>query len=355
MLVMAAFFYIYKIMSEEFKTIQSIGRKGLLSELSNFIGKKQVNTLFGIGDDSALINEENDTVTLLSTDTFVEGVDFDPSYTPFTHFGYKIISASVSDIYAMNGTPTSILVNLALPNRLSVQMVKDLYIGMDNACKKYNVEVVGGDLTGNHNNMVVSISVYGKVDSKKVTYRSGAKIGDAICVTGDVGGALAGLRILMREKRFWEEHGSDAIQPDLADYKFVVQRQLMPDARKDVIEALELNNVIPTSMIDITQGIINEVTEICTSSELGAYLYQATLPIAVETRHVADEMEEDVDRYALFGGEDLELLFTLSEKQVEILIKHFKDFAVIGRMTPKDEGLLMQTAEGDVVSFDDLS
>lgn len=342
-------------MSEEFITIKSIGRKGLLSELAEFTGSKQKSTVLGLGDDAAVIKEEDGSLSLLTTDTFVEGVDFDPSYTPFTHFGYKIISASVSDIYAMNAEPTSVLVNLALPNRLSVQMVKDLYFGIDNACKKYNVELVGGDLTGNHNNMVISVSVYGKADSKKITYRTGAKVGDAICVTGDVGGAIAGLRILMREKKFWEVHGNDAIQPDLEDYKFVVQRQLMPNARKDVIEELSKNEIVPTSMIDITQGIINELTEICTSSKLGAYLYQATLPIAIETRHVADEMEEDVDRYALFGGEDLELLFTLSEKQVEKLIEHFKDFAVIGRMTPKDEGLLMQTAEGDVVSFDDLS
>lgn len=342
-------------MTEEFKTIQSIGRKGLLDELIGFKGLEQSTTKKSIGDDAAVIQEADGSLTLLSTDTFVEGVDFDPSYTPFTHFGYKMISASVSDIYAMNGKPTSILVSLALPNRMSVQMVKDLYSGIDNACKKHNVEVVGGDLTGNHNHAVITVSVYGKAEADKITYRKGASIGDAICVTGDVGGAIAGLRILMREKQFWQQHGDQAVQPDLEDYKFVVKRQLMPDARKDLIEALAEQEIIPSSMIDITQGIVNEITEICDASELGAYLYQAALPIAIETRHVADEMEEDVDRYALFGGEDLELLFTLSEPQVEKFIEHFKDFAVIGRLTPKDEGLNMQTAEGAVVSFDDLS
>lgn len=351
---MCWFFYI-NMMSNDFITIQSIGRKGLLEELSKYKGKQQDSTILGLGDDAAVLKNTSDTFTLLSSDTYVEGVDFDPTYTPFTHFGFKIISASISDILAMNGSPTSVLINLALPNRMSVQMVQDLYKGIDNACKKYNIEVVGGDLTGNHNHAVISVSVYGNVNSKKITYRKGAKIGDAICISGDVGGAIAGLRILMREKKFWEQHGSDSIQPDLQDYKFVVQRQLMPEARQDVIKKLDEHKIVPTSMIDITQGIINELTEICTSSNLGAYLYQATLPIAIETRHVADEMEEDVDRYALFGGEDLELLFTLSEKQVEELIEHFKDFTVIGRMTPKDEGLLMQTAEGDVVSFDDLS
>lgn len=342
-------------MSEEFKTIQSIGRKGLLNELVKFTGSKQSSTKLGIGDDTAVLTEADGSLTLLTTDTFVEGVDFDPSYTPFTHFGYKMVSSSVSDIYAMNGKPSSLVVSLALPNRMSVQMVKDLYTGIDNACKKHDLEVVGGDLTGNHNHAVITVSVYGKADPDKVTYRKGANIGDAICVTGDVGGAIAGLRILMREKQFWQQHGDQAAQPDLEDYKYVVKRQLMPEARKDLIEAMDSQSIIPTSMIDITQGIVNEVTEICEASDLGAYLYQAALPIAIETRHVADEMEEDVDRYALFGGEDLELLFTLSEVQVEKFIEHFKDFAVIGRLTPKDEGLNMQTAEGAVVSFDDLS
>lgn len=340
---------------QKFITIQSIGRRKLLDKLAEFKGATKESTELGIGDDAAVIKEVDDSLTLLSTDTFVEGVDFDPTYTPFTHFGYKIVSSSISDIYAMNGHPASIQISLALPNRLSVQMVEDLYTGIDSACKKYDVEVVGGDLTGNHSNMIVTVSVYGKAEKDKITYRSGAKIGDAICVSGDVGAAIAGLRILMREKKFWEEHNNDVIQPDLEEYKFVVQRQLMPNARKDVIKEFSKHDIVPTSMIDITKGIVNEVTELCNSSELGAYLYQATLPIAIETRHVADEMEEDVDRYALLGGEDLELLFTLSETQVEKFIQHFKDFTVIGRMTPQDEGLNMQTAEGDVLSFDDLS
>lgn len=351
---MAAFFY-FTYMSDEFVTIQSVGRKGLLDQLKDLNGQTSADTVKGIGDDAAVLKGRDGKYTLLSSDTFVEGVDFDPSYTPFTHFGYKIISASISDIYAMNGRPTSVLVNMALPNRLSVQMVKDLYMGIDQACKKHDVELVGGDLTGNHNNAVISVTAYGEVAEDKITYRKGAKIGDAICVTGDLGGAIAGLRILMREKKFWEQHGDQAVQPDLEDYKYVVQRQLMPEARKDLIEALEEQGIVPSTMIDITQSLINEITEICDAAGYGAYLYQAALPIAIETRHVADEMEEDVDKYALFGGEELELLFTLPEEQVELFAEHFKDFAVIGRITPKDEGLMMQTAEGDVLSFDDLS
>lgn len=342
-------------MEPTFTPISKLGRKKVIDKLQSFKGFDEHASEITFGDDAAVLPLEHGKYPLLTTDTFVEGVDFDLVYTPFTHLGYKIVSAGLSDIYAMNGTPTSIMINLALPNRMSVEMLEDLYKGIDQAAKKHRVVIVGGDVTGNHNHAVISISVHGYATEEEIVYRSGARIGDAICVTGDVGAAIAGLRILMREKKFWEEHGDQAVQPDLADYKFVVQRQLMPEARLDVLKTLKAHQVKPTSMIDITKGVINDVTDLSEASALGAYLYQAALPIAVETRHVADEMEEDVDRYALFGGEDLELMFTLSEKQVEELIKHFKDFTVIGRMTPKEEGLQLQTAEGDVIAFDDLS
>ncbi|MCP9292158.1 MULTISPECIES: thiamine-phosphate kinase [Gracilimonas] len=342
-------------MSEEFQTIQSIGSKGLLEKISNYDAFKNEKVTQSIGDDAAVIKEDGGNLTLLSSDTYVEGVDFDPTYTPFNHLGYKILSAGVSDIYAMNGKPEAVLVNLAVPNRMSVQMVEDLYQGIYAAGKLHEVEVVGGDLKANHANLVVSISVYGKVDEEHITYRKGANEGDAICITGDLGGALAGLRILMREKKFWEEHGDESIQPELGDYQFVVKRQLVPEARKDLVDTLREQNFIPTSMIDITKGLVSEVNSISEASDLGAYIYQAALPIAIETRQVADEMQEDVDRYALFGGEDLELMFTLSEEKVEEFVNHFNDFVVIGRMVPKEEGMKMQTAEGDVVSFDDLS
>ncbi len=342
-------------MSDSFQTIQSIGTKALLDKITNFDAYKSDQVVKSVGDDAAVISEENESLTLLSSDTYVEGVDFDPTYTPFHHLGYKIVSAGVSDIYAMNGKPEAVLINLAAPNRMSVEMITDLYKGIYAAGKKHEVEVVGGDLKANHANLVVSISVYGKTDKDHVTYRKGANKGDAICVTGDVGGALAGLRILMREKKHWEEHGDESIQPELGDYQFVVKRQLVPEARKDLIESLREQNIIPTSMIDISKGIVHEVNALSEASELGAYIYQAALPIAIETRQVADEMQEEVDRYALFGGEDFELMFTLPEKKVEAFVEHFKDFVVIGRMVAKDEGLKMQTAEGDVLAFDDLS
>lgn len=342
-------------MSESFQTIQSIGSNALLKKITNFDAYKNKNVIRSIGDDAAVIKESNDSLILLTSDTYVEGVDFDPTYTPFHHLGYKIVSAGVSDIYAMNGMPEAVLINLAVPNRMSVQMIEDLYKGIYAAGKNNEVEVVGGDLKANHANLVVSISVYGKAENDSITYRKGANEGDAICVTGDVGGALAGLRILMREKKYWEEHGDESVQPELGDYQFVVKRQLVPEARRDLIEILKKEGIVPTSMIDITKGLVSEISALSDASELGAYIYQAALPIAVETRQVADEMQEDVDRYALFGGEDLEIMFTLSEKKVEEFVKHFNDFVVIGRMVAKEEGMKMQTAEGDVVSFDDLS
>lgn len=342
-------------MSNEFKSIQSLGRANLIKKISGYESFSNPETIKGMGDDAAVLSKSDKKFTLLSSDTFVEGVHFDITYHPMHHLGYKIVSAAISDIYAMNGKPTSILVNIAVPNRQSVQMIEDLYKGIYSAGFDYEVEVIGGDIAPNHSNMVITINAYGEVDSDKVTYRDGAKQGDAICVTGDLGAALAGLRILMREKRYWEEHGNDAIQPDLTEYEFVIKKQLVPIAKKTLIDALATHKLVPSSMIDVTQGLIHEVNALAKASKLGVYLYQAAIPVAVETRQVADEMEEDVDRYALFGGEDLEIVFSLPEKEVDKFIKEFKDFSVVGRFVPEEDGLKMQTAEGDVISFDDLS
>lgn len=348
------FFILRKSMEEKFETIQSIGREGLLKRLNAYESFKRDEIIRSTGDDAA-VSTADDRLLLNTSDMFIEGVDFDLTYTPLTHLGYKVLSAAVSDIYAMNGYPESALVNLAVPNRMSVQMIEQLYEGIYSAGFKHEVEIAGGDLTANPSHMVISISVQGRADQNKITYRKGASDGDALCVTGDLGGALAGLRILMREKDHWKEHGDENIQPDLSDYQYVVKRQLVPEARRDLIDSLREHKLVPTSMIDITKGLVNEVSALCDASGTGAFLYQAALPIAIETRQVADEVEEDVDRYALFGGEDLELLFTLPEEQVEAFAKEFNDFVVVGRMRPVSEGMKMQTAEGDVLSFDDLS
>ncbi|MDX1618688.1 MAG: thiamine-phosphate kinase, partial [Balneolaceae bacterium] len=272
---------------------------------------------------------------------------------PLHHLGYKMAVSAVSDIYAMNGTPEALLVNLALPNKLSVDMVKEIYKGLDAAGNDYEFEIAGGDLTASHRILSLSAAAYGSVDKEKLIYRAGAKPDEAICVTGDLGGAIAGLRILMREKSHWKEHQQERFQPDLGDYEYVVRRQLVPRARRDFIEMLAEQNMTPSSMIDLTQGLVSDLHQLAEASKTGAYIFQAAIPVAIETRQVADEMQEDVDKYALYGGEDFELLFTLPEKDVEELSDHFNDFVVIGKVTEHGDGVKMQSQDGEVISFEE--
>ncbi|WP_138430167.1 thiamine-phosphate kinase [Fodinibius saliphilus] len=336
---------------DSFRTIQSLGRTELIDELMEYADFEHPSVKMGYGDDAAVLHGESE-YKLTTSETFLEGVNFDLTYVPLHHLGYKIATAAVSDIYAMNGTPEVVLVDLAVPNKLSVDMLKEIYRGIGAASKEYEFQIVGGDLTASHNILSTSVSCYGSVSKENIIYRKGAQVGDAICVTGDLGGAIAGLRILMREKKFWQEQEEQtSFQPDLDDYEYVVKRQLVPAARNDFIEKINELDMKPTSMIDITQGLVNELQHLTAASDIGAYVYQAAFPIALDTRTVADEMREEVDRYALYGGEDYELMFTLPEEKVEDLAEEFQDFVVIGKITEKEEGLCMQQAEGGVVTF----
>ncbi len=338
----------------EFRTIQSIGRFELIKELTENTGGRCEEVVKGIGDDAAVIRADDGIYSLITSETYMEGVDFDLTYTPLHHFGYKILSATLSDIYAMNGIPSVALVNLAVPNKLSVDMLKEIYKGINAAGEDFGVQIVGGDLTASHYTLSLSVSCMGKVEESRITWRSGAKEGDAICLSGDLGGAIAGLRILMREKEFWEgqEDQQQAFQPDLDGYEYVVKKQLLPTARKDIIEVFHENNITPGAMIDITQGLVSELKQITDSSGLGAHIYQAALPIAPYTREVADEMKEDVDKYALYGGEDLELMFTLPEEQLNAFSEVLTDVNVIGKIDVPDSGVKMQTGEGDLIEFE---
>lgn len=339
---------------ESFRTIASLGRDELIKELMEHNTVTLDRVVQGCGDDSTVL-ENKEGYQLLSSESFMEGVDYDLTYVPLHHLGYKIATAAVSDIYAMNGMPRVVLVNLSVPNKISVDMLKEVYRGIGTAGKDYAFQIAGGDLTASHQTLGINISCYGEVSRNKVIYRKGARAGDAICVTGDLGGATAGLRILMREKKFWEEQNQQqAFQPDLSDYEYVVRRQLVPVARKDFIEQLADLNLSPSSMIDLTQGLVSELKHIAGASDVGAYFYQAALPISLDTRSVADEMKEDVDKYALYGGEDFELMFTLPEQKVEKLADEFSDFTVIGKITGPSEGIRMQKAEGDVAVFDGM-
>lgn len=338
---------------ESFRTIESLGRGELIKELMEHNTIHRDVVVQGYGDDCAVLeNEGEEGYQLLSSESFTEGVDYDLTYVPLHHLGFKVATAAVSDIYAMNGSPKVVLVNLSVPNKISVDMLKEIYRGIGTAGKDYRFQIGGGDLTASHQTLGIGISCYGEVPKNKVIYRRGARPGEAICVTGDLGGAAAGLRILMREKRFWEEQEQQqAFKPDLSDYEYVVRRQLVPVARKDFIEQLAGLNLLPSAMIDLTQGLISELKQLAGASGVGAYFYQAALPISLDTRSVADEMKEDVDKYALYGGEDFEVMFTLPEQKVEILADEFNDFTVIGKITDSSEGIRMQKAEGDVAVF----
>lgn len=338
-------------MEDTFRTIQSLGRKELINELMEGDSVQKESVIKGVGDDAAVLSKNDKESTLLSSETFMEGVDFDLTYTPLNHLGYKVSSSAISDIYAMNGKPETLLVNMALPNKLSVDMIKEIYKGIYSCGAEHGFQVVGGDLTASHQILSISISCQGTIENDKIVYRQGAKEGDAICVTGDLGGAIAGLRILMREKEYWEEHQQQQFQPDLDDYEYVVQRQLVPFAQKKFIDKIEELEVLPSSMIDLTQGLVSDLTNITDASQIGALIYQAALPIALETRHVADEMKEDVDKYALYGGEDLEMLFTLKKDYVDALADSFSNFTVIGKITSDYDEPVMQTGEGEMISF----
>lgn len=338
--------------SNNFQQIKDLGFSSLIEKFSNYTGEQREEIEKGIGDDASLCKERDGYLTATSTEIFLEGIHFDVTYTPLHHLGYKLVTAAVSDIYAMNSEPVQVLISLAVPNKYSVAMIEQLYKGIDQACKDYHVQLTGGDTTASHQILAVSVTVLGSSKKEKVILRSGAKHEDVICVTGDLGSAIAGLRILMREKKEWQQQESEQFQPELEPYEYVVQRQLVPEARQDFVHILSKWEDKPSSMIDITQGLIADLKEIAKSSGLGAEIYSPAVPIALETRTVADEMKEDVDKYAFYGGEDYEILFTLREPQVEKLKAEFEDFSVIGKMSNEFNELRINTGEDRTIQFD---
>lgn len=338
--------------NKEFQEIRDIGFKSLVKKIEQYKGTNRSEILQGIGDDAAVFQNTESTVNVVTSEIFLEGVHFDLTYHPLKHLGYKLVTAAVSDVYAMNAKPVQVLLNVALPNAYSVQMVEQLYEGIDAACLDYGVELSGGDTTASHQLLAVSVTATGESNKQSVVYRKGANHGDAVCITGDLGAALAGLRILMREKKEWQDNPKAYFQPDLEAYEYVVSRQLVPAARKDFVDLLYKNDIQPSSMIDVTQGLIPDLTSLAQASSLGMELFSPAIPISIETRNVADEMKEDVDKYAFYGGEDYEFLFTLNKDQVEELNKVFDDYAIIGKMTNEFSQIKMNTGEDNIVEFD---
>jgi len=339
----------------KFTPVGELGRVKLIDRIKSKVGKLNLenpHVIQGIGDDCSVISVNPEFQQLYTTETFIEGVDFDLTYTPLQHLGYKCITAAISDVLAMNGRASSMLISIGVPNKISTEMIDTLYDGFIKASEVYHCSIVGGDITASPGSLVISVSVNGLVNENAITYRSDAKVGDALCVTGDLGAAYAGLRILLREKNIWSiDHAESEFSPDLTDYEYVVKRQLLPEARTDLIESLAKHGIRPTSMIDISKNLLQDMSQLVQSSNKGVLIYQAAIPIALETRAIADEFQEDVDQFALQGGEDFELLFTLPEKDVNELVKHFNDFVVIGKITYPNDGIKMQTSEGDEMQF----
>lgn len=311
--------------------INSLGEFGLIQRINKGIKTVLPDTVRGIGDDAAVI-DLGEEYGLLTSDMLLEGIHFDLTFFPLKHLGYKIIAVNVSDIAAMNGIPRQVTVNLALSNRFSVEAVDELYDGMKAACKDFSVDLVGGDTTSSRSGLLISVSVFGKVKKEKVVYRNTAKPNDLLCVTGDLGGAYMGLQLLEREKQVFLANPD--MQPELEGKDYVIQRQLRPEARMDVIYELDEAGVIPTSMIDVSDGLASDLLHICAQSGVGAVVFEERLPIDEQTFLAASELNIGPVTAALNGGEDYELLFTVSLASYE-LIKNNPKISFIGYITDK--------------------
>lgn len=325
--------------------ISELGEFGLIDRLSQSIAIKHSATIKGIGDDAAVIGWGN-TYQVVTTDLLVEGVHFDLSYCPLKHLGFKAVAVNISDIAAMNAVPKQLTVSLALSNRFSVEAVEELYEGINLATKHYHVDVVGGDTTASRSGLVISVTALGEAGKNQITYRSGAKVNDIICATGDLGGALMGLQVLEREKQVFLSNPD--MKPELDKYGYITGRQLRPDARMDIVHELRDLEVVPTSMMDISDGLASELFHIAKASGVGVMIYEDKLPIDKETYDTAIEFNIDPTTCVLNGGEDYELLFTISQADYAKLEKH-PDIHFIGYVTEASEGKNLATKSGTVV------
>ncbi len=325
----------------------TLGEFAIIDHIAENVEIKNSESLKGIGDDAAVI-ENGDRLTVVSTDMLVEGVHFDLSFHPLKHLGYKSVVVNLSDIYAMNATPKQILVSIAISNRFSLEAIEELYAGMNLACSNYKVDLVGGDTTSSTSGLILSITAIGVSTKDKITYRNGAKENDLLCVSGDLGGAYVGLQLLEREKKIFIENPK--IQPDLSGNDYILERQLKPEARRDIIEKLGELGVKPTSMIDISDGLSSETLHICRQSGVGCNIYEDKIPIDPQTFERAREFNLDPTVCALNGGEDYELLFTVEQKDYEKLREHL-DISIIGHMTDAASGTNLIDKSGNVVKL----
>lgn len=330
--------------NKERTEISNLGEFGLIDHLTKNIELYHSSTNKGVGDDAAVLDSSGKK-TLVSTDLLLEGIHFDLSYTPLKHLGYKAVQVNLSDIYAMNGLATQVTVSLGLSSKFPLEAVEELYEGILIACKKYNVDIVGGDTSSSKQGLVVSVTSIGFADEQDITYRNTAEEGDLICVSGDLGAAYMGLQLLEREKKIFLENPN--IQPDLEGKDYIVERQLKPEARKDIVEFLKAVGIKPTAMIDVSDGLSSEVIHICNKSDKGCNLYEEKIPIDPMTYDTARQFNLDPTVCALSGGEDYELLFTIKQSDYD-KIKNNPDISVIGHITEQSAGMNLISKSGNV-------
>lgn len=324
--------------------LNDLGEIGLIERIRQATPTpKNAETIRGIGDDAAVFDPGGADYGLISTDMLLEGVHFDLSYTPLKHLGFKAVAVNVSDIAAMNGLPTQITVSLGLSSKFPVEAVDELYEGIRAACDAYNVDLVGGDTTTSRSGLVISVTALGRVAKNKITYRNTAKPNDVLCVTGDLGSAYLGLQLLEREKQVFL--ADPTMQPNLEEQAYLVQRQLRPDARTDMVYELRDLDVLPTAMIDISDGLANELLHLCTQSGTGAIIFDDNIPIDDQTYLAADEFKISPVTAALNGGEDYELLFTIRPQAFEKLKNHAR-ITAIGYMTDTPDQIVLATRAG---------
>jgi thiamine-monophosphate kinase len=323
--------------------ISSLGEFGLIEHLTKNFEIQNASTIVAVGDDAAVIDHFGKQ-TVITTDLLLEGVHFDLMYTPLKHLGYKSVIVNLSDIYAMNATPTHITMSIGISNRFSVEALNEFYEGAYLACEKYNVDLIGGDTAASQKGFVISVTAVGEVAPDQFVKRSTAQKGDLVCVSGDLGAAFLGLTLLEREKKIYLENPQ--VQPDLENEDYIVSRILRPEARKDIIRFFSDNAIIPTSMMDVSDGLSSEILHICKQSNLGCRLYEEKIPVAEPSRKAAFKFGLDPTVCALNGGEDYELLFTLGQEDYD-KITFNEEISVIGYMAEPAEGVKMITKAGN--------
>ncbi|WP_430928261.1 thiamine-phosphate kinase [Polaribacter marinivivus] len=320
-------------------SLAELGEFGLINHITKYFKIENSSTIKAIGDDAAVL-DASEKQTLLTTDLLIEGVHFDLSYMPLKHLGYKAVMVNLSDVYAMNGTAEQITVSIAVSNRFPLEAIEELYAGIQLACDTYKVDLVGGDTTSSTKGILISVTAIGKANKDEVVYRNGAKPTDLIVVTGDLGAAYLGLQVLEREKQVFQVDPNN--QPDLDAYTYLIERQLKPEARKDISGLLKELDVKPTSMIDISDGVSSELFHICTQSKVGCKIYEDKLPLDPQVISTCEEFELDSTMVALSGGEDYELLFTVPISDFD-KIKGNPNFSIIGHITEENQGLQLIT------------